>query len=85
MIEIEITPYAKRKAKRRGISEKVIKETVTSPGQRVKGHGHREVAQRKYRLDDSEYLLRVVYEQTKNTYVVVTAYVTSEIERYWEE
>lgn len=82
---VELTPYAKKKAKRRNISEEWIGETVLSAIQRVEGHGGREVAQRKYRIDDTEYLLRVIYEKERDTYVVITAYLTSQIQRYWEE
>ena len=36
-------------------------------------------------IEDKEYLLRVVYEEKDMQKVVVTAYLTSQIERYWEE
>jgi hypothetical protein len=34
-------------------------------------------------MADKERLLRVVYEETESAYVVITAYVTSDITRYW--
>ena len=34
---------------------------------------------------NKEYLLRVVYEEKKEVYEVITAYLTSQIGRYWEE
>ena len=30
-------------------------------------------------------LLRVVFEETDDSYVVITAYLTSDIKRYWKE
>ena len=29
--------------------------------------------------------LRVIYEDTEEMYIVVTAYITSQISRYWKE
>jgi hypothetical protein len=32
-----------------------------------------------------EYLLRVVYEEKEDRKVVLTAYLTSQVKRYWKE
>jgi len=83
--KIEIIPLAEKKAKRRGISLEWIKETIRFPAQIVEGYGGRKVAQKKYMVENKEYLLRVVYEEKQESYKVVTAYLTSQIERYWTE
>ena len=85
MKKIEIIPLAEKKAKRRGISLEWIKETIRFPAQIVEGYGGRKVAQKKYMVENKEYLLRVVYEEKQESYKVVTAYLTSQIERYWTE
>jgi len=85
MKEIEIIPLALKKALRRGIPEEWIRETVEVPYQVVEGYGGRNVAHKKYVKGDKEYLLRVVYEEQQETFVVVTAYLTSQVERYWKE
>ncbi len=85
MKKIEIIPIAKKKSEQRGIWEDWIKETINSPEQVVEGYGGRKVAHRKYILGDKEYLLRVIYEEKEELYVVVTAYRTSQIDRYWRE
>ena len=36
-------------------------------------------------VKDKQYLLRVVYEEGEEVNVVVTAYLTSQVERYWKE
>jgi hypothetical protein len=82
---IEIIPIAQRKAERRGIPNEWIIEAVTFPAQIVEGYGGRKVAHRKYLVEGKEYLLRVVHEETEDSYEVVTAYLTSQIERYWTE
>lgn len=85
MKKIEIIPIARKKLARRGISEDWIKETINNPGQLVQGYGGRKVAQRKYMIEDKEYLLRVVFEEKEESCDVVTGYLTSQIDRYWEE
>jgi hypothetical protein len=85
MKKIEIIPIARKKLARRGISEDWIKETINNPDQLVQGYGGRKVAQRKYMIEDKEYLLRVVFEEKEESCDVVTGYLTSQIDRYWEE
>lgn len=85
MKKIEIIPIARKKLERRGLSEEWIKETINRPDQVVNGYGGRKVAQKKYVLESKEYLLRVVYEEQEDLGVVITAYLTSQIMRYWTE
>jgi hypothetical protein len=82
-MDIEIIPLAKKKLKRRGITERWIKETLDFPDQSLDGYGDRRVAQKKYRIKKKDYLLRVIYEEKEELKVVVTAYLTSQLERYW--
>lgn len=85
MKEIEIIPLARRKMARRGIAESWVDEALRSPDQVVEGHGGRLVAQQRRRIRRKERLLRVVFEETQDKYVVVTAYLTSDIKRYWKD
>ena len=85
MREVEIIPIAVKKAERRGIKKELIEDTVLRPMQVVGGYGGRKVAQSKIILEGREYLLRVVYEETGEKYIVVTTYLTSQISRYWKE
>ncbi|HHT9124316.1 MAG TPA: DUF4258 domain-containing protein [Candidatus Brocadiia bacterium] len=85
MKKIEIIPIAERKSGKRGIKRKWIEDTITNPTQTVEGYGGRKVAHKKFLIGGKEYLLRVVYEETEKMYTVVTAYLTSQIGRYWKE
>ncbi len=85
MKEIELIPIAKKKLERRGILEKWVTETLNSPSQIVEGYGGRRVAHKKYMIEGKEYLLRVVFEDKKEQNVVLTAYLTSQVSRYWKE
>lgn len=85
MKTIEIIPIAEKKSKRRGIKREWIEDVIKNPMQVVEGYGNRKVAHKKLLSGDKEYLLRVVYEETEEVYIIVTAYLTSQIDRYWKE
>jgi hypothetical protein len=85
MKDIEIIPLAKRKMERRGITEAWVGDALRNADQVVEGHGGRSVAQQQRRIRRREMLLRVVFEETEDKYVVITAYLTSAIKRYWKD
>ena len=62
-----------------------MRETITFPSQVVEGYGGRKVAHKKYVVEDKEYLLRVVYEEGELLIEILTAYLTSQVTRYWKE
>ena len=62
-----------------------IEQTLASPNQIVEGYEGRKVAQRLYRVGDKEMLLRVVFETAEEVKVVITAYLTTQIQRYWRK
>ncbi|MBC8521696.1 MAG: DUF4258 domain-containing protein [Methanomicrobia archaeon] len=78
-MSVKIIPLALKKIKRRGIPSEWVEETISNPDQIVEGYRGRRVAQKVYYVVDKNMLLRVVLED--NT--VVTAYLTSQIGRYW--
>jgi hypothetical protein len=82
---VEIIPLDRKKMAQRGILETWVRETLAAPEQVVEGHGGRQVAHMRIMVAEKERLLRVVYEETETTLVVVTAYLTSAIARYWRE
>ena len=84
MEKITLTPFslALKKIKQRKISIEWIEETLKSPEQIVDGYGNGKVRQKKYILEDKEMLLRVIVDEDKDRFVVITAYLTSQIERY---
>ncbi|MDI6760196.1 MAG: DUF4258 domain-containing protein [Candidatus Brocadiaceae bacterium] len=85
MKRVEIIPIAERKLKRRGISKEWIEDTLLNPSQVVAGYGGRKIAQKKFLISAKEYLLRIVYEDTEEKYIIVTTYLTSQVGRYWKE
>lgn len=85
MKRVEIIPIAQRKAEKRGIKRDLIEDTIINPALVLDGYWGRKVAHKKLFIDNKEYLLRVIYEETEEVYIVVTAYITSQISRYWKE
>jgi len=64
-------PYALYKMGKRGISSADVEETLRSPHSIVQGKLARMVAQRIH----GEYLLRAVFEEYGDYYLVITAYL----------
>jgi len=84
-MKITILPIARNKLTRRDIAIEWVTETVEKPTQIVSGYGGRQIAQRKYILGEKEYLLRVVYQEENMEIIVISAYLTSQIKKYWKE
>ena len=85
MKKIEIIPLAEKKMGRRSVPDEWVVETVNSPEQIVEGYGGRNVAHRRYAIRGKPRLLRVVFEETPEKFIVITAYLTSAVKRYWKE
>ena len=81
---VTIIPIAFAKLRKRGLTEQDVRQAIAQPEQVVRGYGGRLVAHRRIRIGDKMFLLRVVYEDTPQERVVITAYATPDIERYWE-
>jgi hypothetical protein len=81
-VELEIIPLALKKIVQRHIPIDWVEQTLNFPDQVVDGYEGRRVAQKVYNIDNKRMLLRVVFESTAIKKVVVTAYLTSQIERY---
>jgi len=64
---------------------KWIEETLDSPDQIVEGYEGRQVAQKIYCEGDKRMLLRIIFESEGDKRVVVTAYITSQIDKYWRQ
>lgn len=82
-MEIEIIPLASKKINLRKISFEWIKETILSPDQVVSGYQDRKIRQKIYETAGKKRLLRVIGEETKDKFIIISAYLTSDIKRYW--
>ena len=86
-MEVIISEHARFEMARRQVSEELVTDVVGNPQQVLKLGGKRSVCQSRYydQIEGKEMLLRVVCEQRHNALLVVTAYKTSKIDRYWRK
>ena len=82
--KIEIIPLALKKMKQRKVAEEMVRDVLGTPGQTVDGYMGRKVGQKIFYDEKDERLLRVVYEETEEKFMVITAYFTSKVKRYWK-
>ena len=82
-MEIRFTPYALEQLRERELAEVLVREALANPGQLVGGKKGRIIAQTRIRLGGKEQLLRVIYEEAGASVLVITAYTTSKVSKYW--
>ncbi len=76
-MKITFHPHAIDKLKKRNIKQETVEEAIKNPDSVSDGKFGRKIAQKVY----GRYLLRVVYEASAGTILVITAYPTKQ-ERY---
>ncbi len=71
----------------RKIKKEVIEHLIEHPMQRIYSKRNRIIMQGRYydNIENKEMLLRIIGEESENTFHVVTVYKTSKIEKYWKE
>ena len=81
------TPHSLVEIKRRQIKKELVTSVIENPQQRIQVKKERVILQGKY-FDDTqkkEMLLRVIGKETREEFMVITAYKTSKIEKYWQK
>jgi hypothetical protein len=83
--KVEFTKYASLQMKEREINFEDVLEALKSPGQILSGKKGRKIAQKRLVRDGQNGLLRVIFEEKAKAKVVITAYWSSRIEKYWRK
>jgi len=78
-----LTPHAVFEMARRGIEERIVRNVLERPDQRLPIRPGRDVLQSRVQMADKTYLVRVFVDVDRSPAEVVTAYRTSKIIRYW--
>jgi mRNA-degrading endonuclease RelE of RelBE toxin-antitoxin system len=78
---MKFSRHAERQLKERNIKPELVQETLENPEQVVAAGKNRKIAQRTYRRQGSDFLLRVVYSE-KDEPEIVTMYWTSKVSKY---
>lgn len=84
-MKVTLTNHAQFEAKRRNVTEELIKSVVTNPQQKLSSKKERVIIQNRYYddIENKEMLLRVIGVESTEEFKVVTVYKTSKIEKYW--
>ena len=82
-----LTPHARIEMTRRGLSEEVVRTVLERPEQRWELRPGRHVLQSRVPMGDpaKAYVVRVFVDIDKSPGVVVTAYRSSKVAKYWRE
>jgi hypothetical protein len=83
LIKILYSEHAKQQLNERNISCQLIEKTLLEPQQTLKGKNDRKIAHRIFQIKGQNFLLRVIYEDFGNQLEIVTAYLTTKIDKYW--
>ena len=82
-MKIKYTMHAEKQLKERNIFKEAVYETVLSPGQVILQEEGILLFQSVYYDGNKEYLLRVAVKLIADTWVILTAYRTSKVKKYW--
>ena len=86
-MDIQLSDHVKTEIPRRQLSEDEVRQVACEPEQVVAARDGLEC--RQSRISDSpgekDYLLRVIVNASENPNVVVTAYKTSKLSKYWKD
>ena len=83
MSDYSFSDHSLKEIERRNLSLEMVKRTIERPDQRIIVREGRIVVQSRVQLSSRDYLLRVILDIDRVPAVVVTAYVTSKIGKYW--
>ena len=81
---IRLSSHAEFEIARRGLDRESVLEVASDPEQEIRLSGSRHIRQSRIAMEQGKiYLLRVIVETGEGGQVVVTAYRTSKIAKYW--
>jgi hypothetical protein len=80
---IQISYHAKEQIKERGLSLSMVLEVVENPDQKFNNDIHETVCQSIVTVGDKSYLLRVFVNYSKSPPLIISAYRTRKINKYW--
>jgi len=78
-----LSAHAKEQIAGRGIPEAMVRDVVENPEQKYSNHIDETVCQSKKVFGEKVYLIRVYVNFSKKPPVIISAYRTSKIKKYW--
>ncbi len=83
MKPVRFSDHVRLEIVRRDIPFEIVERVLNNPEQSVSEHGGLVAQQSRIELEGKQYLVRVIVAERPDATVVVTAYRTSRINRYW--
>ena len=80
----ELSDHVREEIARRRIPLTVFESVLANPQQKLPEHGDVICYQSKIDINQKEYLVRVMVNETRTPAKVVTVYRTSKIRKYWK-
>jgi uncharacterized protein DUF4258 len=84
-VRYRLSTRAKEEMARRRIPLSLVEAVLEKPDQVVPARGKLKAYQSKCNIGGKMFLLRAVIDDTRDPAVVVTAYRTTKIDKYWEK
>jgi hypothetical protein len=85
MVKFRYSSHALLEMERRKIDRSITDSVISAPVQKVLEHSDVICYQSKISMDGCPYLVRVMVNESKVPYLIVTVYRTSKIEKYWRK
>jgi Domain of unknown function (DUF4258) len=83
-VNYDLSDHIREEITRRRIPLAVVESILEDPQQKVPEHGDVMCYQSKVEINQKEYLVRVMVNETAKPAKVVTVYRTSKIRKYWK-
>jgi hypothetical protein len=84
-MEVRLSTHAEQQIESRKLSRERVLEVAATPEQVIKAEGQVPVGQSRITHQDKPALMRVAFRDEGEIRLVVTAYVTTKVEKYWQE
>lgn len=82
-MKIRLSVHVEQKIIERELEREKVIEVALSPQQVVRRSGVPAIAQSKYQRGNQTYLMRVAFRDMNGERLVITAYETSKVGKYW--
>jgi hypothetical protein len=83
-VNYELSDHVREEIMRRRISLAMVDSVLQNPQQKLTEHGDVLCYQSKIEINQKQYLVRVMVNETLTPAKVVTVYRTSKIRKYWK-
>ncbi len=84
-MKIELTLHAEKRIAVREMNREQVIQVALMPEQVVTPEGELPIAQSRITFMGKEALMRVVFYDDEEVRWIVTAYITTQVKRYWQE